>query len=455
MRSKMSLQEYLEFGSKSSVKVVREWQCKYQKLDEVLRENPEIVRLAHEDFGQWLSESAKGRKSKYTTDEIVRALIVMFLEGDAYREVVIRIDGSEFLRRFVGIGTSRAMMDYSFLSRALSALQPETLAAINAAVAEQAKKEGRISGEKLRGDTTVYETNVHYPTDSSLLWDCFRVLARELKALQRQIEDLPVRHRFHTKKARKRALYIARHATSKSKKRKREVKRKYRQLIDQVRWITYVSGEIREHLRTGSEQEQLLAHYEQLAERVIYQTEKRLFEGITLPATEKVYSIFEEHTELIKRGKAGKDVEFGHKIMLAQTQEKFISQYEVYEHREEDAVLVDCMLEQHRGLFDDNPDVLSLDQGFYESPDQLGKLRKEISTVSIRKKGRKSEQELELESSEAFIDGQRFRAGSEGTISVLKRGYKLDRCLFKGFKNYAVSVGLAVLCHNLVLLTRL
>ena len=122
MRTQLLRQEYLDFGGKSSVKVVREWQSKYVDLDRVLTENPEILRLAQGDFEKWLSESTRGRKSKYTTEEILRSLMVMFLEGDSYRDVVIRIDGNDFLRRFVGIGTSRAMMDYSFLSRALSAL---------------------------------------------------------------------------------------------------------------------------------------------------------------------------------------------------------------------------------------------------------------------------------------------------------------------------------------------
>ena len=326
--------------------------------------------------------------------------------------------------------------------------------AINKAVAKQAAKEKKISGEKFRGDTTVYEANIHHPTDSSLLWDVFRVLARLLREIQKQI-DLPVRHRFHTKKARNRRLFIARYAKSRSKKRKREVKKKYKELIAQVRCIIDVSREVRQYLREDSPEYQELAHYEALAERVVYQAEKRIVEGVTVPANEKIYSIFEEHTELIKRGKAGKDIEFGHKVMVGQTLEKFIHQYGVYERREEDCALVDTMLEEHRALFESNPGVLSLDQGFYSGPDQLQRLREDIATVSIRKKGRKSQKEQEFEDTEDFRDGQRFRAGIEGTISVLKRAFKLARCLFKGFKNYAVSVGLAVLCHNLVLLTRL
>jgi hypothetical protein len=155
MRNEMSLQEYLEFGSKSSVKIVKQWQEKYLALDEILRENPEIIRLAHKDFTEWLSESANGRQGKYTTDEIVRSLMVMFLEGDSYRDVVIRIDGSEFLRKFVGMGWSKAMMDFTFLSRALSALQPETLEAINRALARYAKATEKISGDKLKVDPIV------------------------------------------------------------------------------------------------------------------------------------------------------------------------------------------------------------------------------------------------------------------------------------------------------------
>ena len=95
------------------------------------------------------------------------------------------------------------------------------------------------------------------------------------------------------------------------------------------------------------------------------------------------------------------------------------------------------------------------DKGFYESMKQISSLEEKIAIVSIAKKGRRNQEQYERETTEEFIDGQRFRAGSEGSISVLKRDFNLGKCYFKGFKNYAASVGLAVLCHNLVLLTRL
>ena len=165
--------------------------------------------------------------------------------------------------------------------------------------------------------------------------------------------------------------------------------------------------------------------------------------------------MFEEHTELLKRGKAGKPIEFGHKVLIAQTAEKFIHHYQVYPKRQEDKELLKPTLKAHKQLFGTGPDVLATDKGFYENMKQIMKLEKNIVTVSICKKGRRNQQEYERESTEEFKDGQRFRAGCEGSISVLKRVFNLGRCLFKGFKNYAASVGCGIFCHNLVLLTRL
>lgn len=99
--------------------------------------------------------------------------------------------------------------------------------------------------------------------------------------------------------------------------------------------------------------------------------------------------------------------------------------------------------------------MLAADKGFHESREQIKKLSDKIETISICKKGRRTNEEVRRESTWAFKVGQRFPAGIEGTISFFKRAFKLDKCLFKGFKNYAVSLGCAVFCHNLVLLAGL
>ena len=165
--------------------------------------------------------------------------------------------------------------------------------------------------------------------------------------------------------------------------------------------------------------------------------------------------MFEAHTELIVRGKAGKPIEFGHKILIAQTGEKYIHHYKVMGKQIADKDLLLPAIEDHKKMFGSYPEVLCTDKGFYESMEQIESLEEDISVVSIAKKGRRTQTEYERETTDEFIDGQRFRAGSEGSISVLKRAFKLGKCFFKGFKNYAASVGFAVLCHNLVLLTKL
>jgi IS5 family transposase len=238
------------------------------------------------------------------------------------------------------------------------------------------------------------------------------------------------------------------------------VKSVYRKLIERVRWIVEAAREAAAFLeRAGDWQTQgtidELRHYISLVERIVYQAEQRVFHGNILPADQKVYSLFEPHTELIKRGKARKLIEFGHKVLIAQTAEKFIHHYQVLPKQRNDIALLDPTINAHKRLFGDAPDVLAGDKGFYKSMEQIEQLEQEIETVSIGKKGRRTREQYERETSDAFIDGQKFRAGSEGSISVLKRAFKLGLCLFKGFKNLAASVGLAVLCHNLVLLTRL
>jgi len=458
MRTKFSPQQYFNFRRESSLKIIEEYRKKYERITDVLRANEQIVSLAHRDFTK-LSMSRFGRQSAHCSDQILRALIVMFIEQDAYRKTVIRISDNEFLRHFVGLG-SRAMMDYSFLCRAMGVLSEKTLRAMNELLRGWSVDNEKIGGEKLRLDTTCYEVNIHHPTDSSLLWDGFRKLSRILRAAQREFPEYLPRHRFHDKKAKKLSVFIARNAKSKAKGTKRKVKSAYKTLLERTGRIVEVAREAVKALeRAGDWQLQSpideMRHYVSLVERVIYQAEQRVINGVKLPADKKIYSIFEPHTELIKRGKAGKPVEFGHKVLIAQTEDKFIHHYEVMAKQQNDVELLSPTIEEHKRIFGAAPEMVAGDKGFYESMQQIEQLEKEIQTVSIGKKGRRTCEQYERETSEAFLEGQRFRAGSEGSISVLKRAFNLGLCLFKGFKNLAASVGLAVLCHNLVLLTRL
>ena len=454
MRTKSINQRYFDFSEPSSPKVVQSYRQKYQALSNLLDANPRLLALAHRDWARLLSHSNKGRRSGFTSEQLLRSILVLFLEQLSYRDTIIRIDTSEFLRHFVRLGPG-STMDYSLLSKAFCFLTAETVAAMNEGLRTYAVCEGKISGEKHRLDTTVYEANVHYPTDSSLLWDSFRTLARLIRSIQKELPQLGLHHRFHDKKVKKLHTFIGRNAASKSKATQRQVKRRYRVLVGRVRWIQHVGQDVLARLDAAGSECPELAHYLPLVHQIVHQADQRVLHGIKLAADEKLYSLFEEHTELIQRGKAGKPIEFGHKILLAQTGEKFIHHYQVMAQRREDKDLLEPALEAHKALFGCYPDVVAADKGFYENMEQITALEGKIQTVSIGKKGRRTPQEQVRERSEAFVAGQRFRAGVEGSISVLKRAFHLGRCLFKGFKNYAASVGLGVLCHDLVLLTRL
>lgn len=454
MRTKTTHQQYLDFTDKSSLKIVKEFREKYKSFSKLLDDNPQLVSLVHQDLAALLSESKSGRKSQYTSEQILRSLVVMYVEGEDFRGTVVRIADSDFLRSFVGIGVN-PMMDYSFLNKAHNALSEDTWKEMNRMLAQYALQNGKISPEKLRMDTTVYETNIHYPTDSSLLWDSFRSLSHLIKQIQQELPQLALKHRFHVKKVKKLHLFITRNGSSNSKSKKRKVKSTYRTLISRVEWILEVAHKVLNALEKAGYESQLLAGYVPIVAKIVNQAAQRVLHGVKLPADEKVYSLFEAHTELIKRGKAGKPIEFGHKILIAQTGEKFIHHYEVMPKRREDTELIEPTLKAHKKLFETGPDVLAADKGFYENIKQILKLQKKITTVSICKKGRRNQAEYNRESTEEFKYGQRFRAGCEGSISMLKRVFKLGRCLFRGFKSYAASVGCAVFCHNLVLLTRL
>ena len=453
MRTQSSPVMYFDFSGTSSVKVAQEYRAKYQAISDLLDANGALLAWAHRDWVRLLSVSGQGRAG-YTSEQLLRALIVMFLECDSYRDVVIRIDTSEFLQNFVRLGVKSAM-DFTFLNKAYHALRPVTIDKMNDILTGYAITEKMISGQKQRMDTTVYETNIHYPTDSSLLWDSFGTLARLIRQMQKELPQLNLHHRFHDKKVKKLATFIARNASSKSKRTQRKIKKTYRQLIQSVRWIHGVGREVLQKAFSAWYDVPELAHYLPLVQQIIDQAARRVLQGQTVPPDEKLYSLFEEHTELIKRGKAGKSIEFGHKILIAQTGEKYIHHYQVMKKRIEDKELLAPAVAAHKEMFGGYPEVLSTDKGFYESMKQIAGLEEKIATVSIAKKGPRNQAEYQRETTDEFIDGQRFRAGSEGSISVLKRAFKLSKCHFKGFKNYAASVGLAVLCHNLVLLTRL
>jgi len=431
-------------------KTVREYREKYKGVSRILDDHPEILELVHEDLKRLSSGGHKGREGDFTSETILRALVVHAIEGLSLRETVVRIAESEFLQDFLRT-RKRAVMDHSFLDRCFQAIQPATWKRLNAALAQAAVKAGAIDVSTIRADTTAVETNIHWPTDAWLLWDTWRVAARLLRR-GRAIAPETCPHRFHDRKTKGLYLFITRYAKSENARRRRQVRAAFRKLIARVASIVGAArwfcgwAPLSHHLELTAIADEL-RRFLPAMKRVVEQARRAQIEGQRVPAAERVYSIFEPHTELLKRGRRQKPVEFGHMVLLCQSPEKFITDYEAYRHRRADCQLTPKVIERHEGLFGQTPEVLAADMGFCPDEEKYEELQGRVGTLAIPRRMR--------DLADAVLSMWRsFRAGIEGTISGLKRAFRLARCHYRGFKRFAAALGLGVFCHNLVVLAK-
>ena len=448
MRRKMEAVLSFECSDDGLPKVVRNYRARYRAISQVLDDNPEILSAVHKDLLKLSEGDTDGREGDYTSENILRALIVQHLEGLPFREAVIRIGSDPFLQDFLRM-RKRAVMDYSFLDKCFLVVRPQTWRRVNELLGQYGIAEEMVSPNVIRTDTTVVESNIHYPTDASLLWDTWRVASR-LLTQAREIFPGSCPHRFHDRKIKRLYLYVTRYMPSKSEPRQRKVKAAFRTLIERTGWIVAIAAEFCAQATSGKNVAiaavalELKAYLPSM-QTIVATARRAQIEGETVPASDRVFSLFEQHTELIKRGRREKPVEFGHKVLLCQTVEKFITDYEVYEKQLADCDLTESVIQRHERLFGTRPEVLAADKGFCPAEAKFKELAEQVDTLAIPRRMRD------------FVDKvlaywQAFRAGIEGTISGLKRAFRLIRCFFRGFRSFSAAVGLGVFCHNLIVL---
>jgi transposase, IS5 family len=460
MRMKTAHQPYLMFNLDKPRKSVLEEHRKYDFISVLLDDTPRLLNLFHHDLQEFDEE--EGRDSGYSSEQVLRALVVLTLEGMSYRSCVMRLHSDIFLRNFVRLGIG-PVMDFSLLCRANRAIKPETWERINAALFQEAKANHGVSGDKLRVDSTVCEASIHFPTDASLLWDVYRVGSRLFGQWNKRVLTRHrVPYRFHTRKVK--ALYssISRLGRSQTPTAERRRENLYTTLLDRV---AEIHGRVLSFLASPSAAASLPKNAVRIVEKfreleptmakIIDQAGRRVLQGEQVPAKEKVLSLFEPHTELIVRGKAGKAMEFGHSVTLGQTGEKFITYYEVLEKRLPDQEYTDRVLAAHKKQFGEYPRCFAGDKGYWKGREHAEAWRENVEVYSVPKKGKRTEEETEAEHSVEFRLMQRFRAGCEGSISVLKRAFGMGKCYWKGFAAYTVRIATSVFCHNLCALFRL
>lgn len=469
MRSKINLQSEFNFQP-SNLRLTNQYYAKYEAISAILDAHPKIIDAIHGDLEQALEDAAvedrRGAPFKYTSDTILRIALCQTIESCSLRQIIIRIDDSNYLRSFVRIHNG-PMIDFTAFCKLRNCILPQTWKKVNALLAQAAVREERITGEQLRLDTTAVETNVHWPTDSSLLWDTYRTLARLIEHVRELDPRLVGDRRLLRGKVKRLQQRIARKA-SKRPRAAETLKPLYSRLFRLIDGILRWSDEIVEalHRRIARYPEDAfvrammescrdeLLHYGGLGRRILDQARRRILDGESVPNQEKIFSLFEPHTELLQRGKAGRPIEFGHMIQIQQVPSKFITDYDVFENKPVEYELLEPAIESHKRLFGDYPDKLAADKGYYESMEQIDRLSKIVEVVAIGKKGRRTEVQTERETDPAFRHAQRFRAGVEGTISFLKRVLALFRCYNKGWQHYVATVGATVLAHNLLILAR-
>ena len=426
-----------------------------KRMSDFLDDQPQIFERVRRDLQRGLKKPDTGRTAM-TPSQVLRSLILMRVKNWDYRELSERIADGYTLRRFTGFNSQRVPKHDAF-NRAFNKLRPQTLQALNDLVLKAAVDLGLEDGKRLRVDTTVTETDIHHPTDNTLLWDVVRVLTRLIgrlgKVLPKGIDNFSNR----TRCARRRMQEIQRMT---ARQRHTQQKAKYRHLIGITQQVVHNARGVLEKTKDQcavdpmddiiiGELRRKIDHYCQLGARVIGQSRRRVLEGEQVATEEKIYSIFETHTDLIKRGKIQKPIEFGHKIFLAESAHGLITQYRVLEGNPPDHVHVKPSLQRHQETFGWAPAWYSSDRGFFS--DENIKACPQVKLVCIPQRGGKRTSERQaFEKSPAFKKGQRFRAGIEGRISVLFRGRGMKRCLAEGRDRFEVLIGAAVLTNNLM-----
>ena len=433
-----------------------------QAIADFLDDHVEMIEAIRGDLRRGLKNPDTGRKG-LSPPQVLRSLILMRVKNWDYRELRERIADGLTLRRFTDFN-AQPVPKHDAFQRAFSRVTPQTLKLVNDLLIKAAVAMGLEDGSKLRVDTTVVQTDIHHPTDNTLLWDVVRVVTRLVRRLAAAI-DRPIKG-FHnrTRAARRRMLALQRMTTT---QRQTHQRRKYRELIaiaDKVverarRSLRYTRKVRAKDLVAQLAVEELrrqIEHYCGLGERVIDQARRRVLQGEQVPNAEKVYSIFEPHTDLIKRGKVRTPVEFGHKVFLAESAKGLISQYEVLNGNPCDEGHVEPSLSRHKETFGSAPQLYSSDRGFFSEKNVVACERSGVEMVCIPQRGGAKTADREAhEKSPAFKKGQRFRAGIEGRISVLFRGRGMKRCLAEGRERFELLVGAAVLANNLLIITSL
>jgi len=419
-----------------------------KRIREIISDCPEIADLVYEDLIRGLDDPETGRDGDMTAEQVFKVLLIKQMNGFSYRLLEYHLADSRTYRWFCDFGIGDEIPSESTLNRDIKKVRPETLEAINRIVLGVADKEGIEKGRKVRVDCTVTESNIHRPTDSSLLWDSVRVLCR---LTGRANEKFGMKVPDHRRRAKRRALAILNAKNGKIRTRH------YRDLLKVAKKVVADAESIRERLAAqatsidGIRLWAELGHYLPLARRIIDQTERRVINGEKLKPEEKLVSIFEPHTDIIRKDR--RDTYYGHKLALSGGASGLLTDLVIEDGNPADTAIAERMIARQEDIYGRVPRQVAFDGGFASRPNLASIKELGVKDVAFSKKRGLEISEM-TKSTWVYKRLRNFRAGIEGMISFLKRSLGLTRCTWRGLASFKAYAWSSVVTANLLLMAR-
>src|ERR1700686_1725446 len=429
-------------------------------LVDKLLEDEQLVDTVYEAQGERHPQSRIRGRMQTPAEVVLRLLLLKHIRNWSYDVLEREVRANLVYRAFTRIGDEK-VPDAKTLARLGQLIEPKVVEQLHQRVVELAQEQGVTQGRKLRVDTTVVESNIHYPTDSSLLGDGTRVLTRTMKKIESKSGGLKRKVRHLSRSIRKRVLAIALSTRLLGPEGEARRKKQYGELLSLTRKIVNQAQRILEEVKKvpragrvalGSLVE-TLATMTGRVQQVMKQTKLRIFAGVT-KSQEKIVSMFEPHTEIIRKGKASKPTEFGKLVKIQEAENQIISHYEVFAERPSDRQLLVPSIEVHQRRFGRIPALVAADAGFHSQQNEKTAGAMGVRWLSVPNQKTKSAERKRLYRQRWFRRGQRWRTGCEGRISVLKRRHGMRRCLYRGFHGMQRWVGLSVIADNVIQIGR-
>lgn len=423
-----------------------------EAISRIINLNPTICDPVMQDLSKSRPAKVKSGASGMTAEQVLRTAIVKMIFGFTYQELAFHIIDSQSIRRFCQIGIADKGFKKSVLNKNIKALSARTWQAVNQDLIGYAKDQKIEKGRQVRIDCTVVESNIHPPSDSSLLWDAVRVLSRLLHKVEDNYGLRLLHFQDHQLRAKKRMVAIQYAKTNKQRKPA------YKDLLKVTRksiCYTYSAIDQISASAIASPTMMLLScnleQFAKLAQQVVHQTERRVLHGESVLAGEKIVSLFEPHTDIIVKDR--RDTFYGHKVCLTGGASNLIIDCLITDGNPADSTLTETMLERQKEIYNRYPLKVALDGGF-ASKDNLDIAKgMQIKDVCFAKKRGLKVEDM-CRSQWVYKRLRRFRAGIESGISWIKRCFGFARCTWKGLRSFKSYVWASIVSANLLTIAR-